>query len=504
MIRILSCSADTYITNKVINNSFRATDSNTGNAGTVDIFSLFNESTLPGSASSNIYEISRALIKFDLTPLRKLTGSILDITNPTFKCTLQMKDIYGGQPTPTNFKLILFPLSQTFDEGIGRDLYSFSDIDTSNFITASTLNGTSLWYVTGADAQGFLGSSNIDIIGSGTLNGSTVLLWTEQSFPQGNEDLSMDITQIVSATLSGLIPDCGFRLGFSGSQESDGRTKFVKRFASRHSTNTRITPRIYAQFDDSLLDDHDNFYFDASGSLFLSNAYRGINSNIVSGSALAAVTGLNSVILTLTSGSYSKIITGSQHKIGAAFVTGVYSASFAIPSNATASIVKEIVSAGSATFTEVWGSLDGTVGYHTGTLVVYGADKSTFSSFRSAVSISLLGMRNSYKAAEKIRFRVYAVDDSNLRISRKFLDRDSLIFRDSYYQVRDAYSGDVVIPFDTTTYSTRMSTDSSGMYFDLYMDCLPAGRAYQFDIFVNDRGISNIYKMTGNIFRVDP
>ena len=43
MQRILTASKDTYITNKIINNSFRATDSNAGSAGTLDLFKLYNE-----------------------------------------------------------------------------------------------------------------------------------------------------------------------------------------------------------------------------------------------------------------------------------------------------------------------------------------------------------------------------------------------------------------------------------------------------------------------------
>ena len=46
MQRILSASKDCYITNKIINNRFRATDANVGQAGTLDLFKLYNESTL--------------------------------------------------------------------------------------------------------------------------------------------------------------------------------------------------------------------------------------------------------------------------------------------------------------------------------------------------------------------------------------------------------------------------------------------------------------------------
>ena len=86
MYLILTSSKDTYITNKIIDGKFRATDANVGQAGTIDLFKLYDESTLSGEDAP--VEISRALIKFDIERLKSLTGSNLDITNSTFKCTL--------------------------------------------------------------------------------------------------------------------------------------------------------------------------------------------------------------------------------------------------------------------------------------------------------------------------------------------------------------------------------------------------------------------------------
>ena len=48
MYRILSASKDAYITNKIINQSFRATDANVGQAGTLDLFKLYDENKLSG------------------------------------------------------------------------------------------------------------------------------------------------------------------------------------------------------------------------------------------------------------------------------------------------------------------------------------------------------------------------------------------------------------------------------------------------------------------------
>ena len=44
MYLILTASSDTYITNKIIDNDYRAIDANVGRAGTIDIFKLYDES----------------------------------------------------------------------------------------------------------------------------------------------------------------------------------------------------------------------------------------------------------------------------------------------------------------------------------------------------------------------------------------------------------------------------------------------------------------------------
>lgn len=503
MYRILTASKDTYITDKIIGNKFRATDANAGYGGTLDIFKLYGESIISGT--DNAVELSRALIKFDLDPLRSLTGTILDTGHSSFRCVMRLTDIYGGQPTPTNFKLILFPLSRSFDEGIGVDVASFQDVGSANFFTSSmTTSAASIWYLSGANKQGYLGSSDIDIISSGTLSGTSanITLWKTQSFAEGDEDLAIDVTQIVSATIAGLIPDEGFRLSYSGTQESDQVTRFVKRFASRHVANTRIRPRIAVQYNDSLQDDHRNIFFDLTGTLFLNNQHRGQLSNLLSGSAASEISGDNCIILKLSSGSYTKYITGSQHKIGNQSITGMYSASFAI-SSFNSTLRNEIINAGSGTFEEIWESPDGSVGYHTGSLVIKSVARSTFANTPGRFLVNITNMRASYLFTEKVRFRVF-VSDLNTPIPASKLPREekSLIFRRMYYRVRDLHSNDAIIPFDYTTNSTLLSTDTDGMYFDLYMDAFDKGRVYTVDFLIKDMGSDLVYKELG-AFRID-
>lgn len=487
MFKSLRANKDCYITDRVVNSNIRATDSNVGQAGTLDLFKLYDESFLSGVTLP--IELSRVLIRFDYNPLRALTASVLDITHPSFQCTLRMFDVVGGQTIPSNFKLILHPLSQSFDEGVGRDVASFSDIDATNFITASISNGSAiLWNASGANHPGLLGASNIDIVSSGNIgNGSGIInLFVTQSFSDGTEHLEMNVTQLVSATLANQLPDHGFRLAFSGTHESDTRSLFVKRFASRHATNQKIVPRIDVRFNDSVRDNHTNFTFDATGTLFMNNSVRGVLRNIVSGAAATQIVGANSVRVRLVSGTFSGTFSGSQHTYGIIAASGVYSATFAIAS-VNALLKDEIINAGSATFSEIWESPDGTVGYFTGTLSMFSTTRTSFKNVNRGLSVSLLGIRNQHDTTEKLRVRAFIIDnDESLKVARTSFERKGKTFDIIHYRVRDAYSNEIIVPFDETYGSTLLSSDSDGMYFDMHVDAFPYGYVYAIDLLIKD------------------
>ena len=73
MFRILKAIKDTYITNKISRNNFRVTDANVGRAGTLDLFKLYAESVSGSDLTPT--ELSRLLIKFDLSPLQSMVSN---------------------------------------------------------------------------------------------------------------------------------------------------------------------------------------------------------------------------------------------------------------------------------------------------------------------------------------------------------------------------------------------------------------------------------------------
>jgi hypothetical protein len=511
MIIVCTASADTYITDKIISGQFRATDANVGRAGTLDLFRLYNETALTGVTNQN--EISRILIKFDLQPLYDLTGTILNINSSNFKAYLQLFDIASGNATPANFNVIAFPLSQSFDEGVGRDVSVFNDLDRANFITASYANGTNtVWFASGANSGGLLNSNNIDFITSGNLGSGVVNLFVNQNFVKGTEDLSMDITTIVSATMAGKIPDKGIRLSFSGTEETDAKTRFVKRFASRHAANSLIRPRLLVRFNDRIQDDSADFNFDSSGSVFLETFQNNSPANIVSGSSLTAVTGANCLLFNLVTGSFSFTVTGSQHTAGTGggAVTGLYSASFAIASiNSTTvfgseTLAKFIAASGSVKFDAYWKSLDGTFGYHTGSLTLRRPVRaqSNFTTRRPLLRVTNANVY--YHQNDTVRFRVFGVDleqQFNTPVKRP-IKLTSIIYDKVYYQVIDRVSKKVILDYDDKNDSTRLSIDGQGMFFDFKMQALPAERSYGFRFYIIERGNTYISSEDDTFFEV--
>jgi len=495
MHRVLSASHDTYITDKIIRGTgFRATDANVGQSGTLDLFKLYGEA--PGSPSDAI-ELTRALVKFNMHPLRTMVreGDV-DLNN--IKAELVLSDIYGGQTTPSNFKLISFPLAQKFQEGIGRDVVNYNDLGTSNFLTASYTNGIfNLWNIPGGMKSGSLGDNNIDIIVSGSLQGpngtQTLNLSSEQMFNTGEENLILDVTNAVSGVISNQIDDHGFLIAFSGSYEKDAKTYFVKRFASKNSSREDLRPKIVVKYDDSINDNHENFIFDVSGSVFLNNYHRGTLANIISGTSATEITGHNCLKLKLIFGSYSQFVTASQYSVGSVFKTGIYSASFAV-SRYDNNFFNYLKNTTSASLDAIWCSgtdnfpdNNSSVAYLSSSLQIKTPFRTSFDGSQKRLLVRMKNLRPHYRKEDKVKLRVFIEDrDRQIVFKKRPLVTRSQVFENMHFQVRDSQSKRIMIPFDVVNNSTKLSSDSDGMFFNFFMDSLPSGRNYNFEFLIRD------------------
>lgn len=511
MYRVLKALKDTYITDKVTK-STRRTSANVGKAATIDLFKLYGVTQTSGSPNN---ELSRGLIKFDLTDLRNdVANGLIDTSSPTFQVRLKLVDVYGGQPNPTNFTLKINPLSQSFDEGLGKDVVFFQDTDVANFLTASYVNGASnVWFASGANAKGVLGAANLDIIETGNLHDGFGVsnLFVTQSFSSGTENLDVDITRIVSATLAGLIPDHGFRIAFQDSEENDLQTRFVKRFGSSEASDPYVHPTLVFGYDDSVISNESNFTFDSPNTLFLYNYVHGNLSNVVSGTSLTPVTGPNSVLLKLVTrvsggtgfSDFITYVTASQHTIGSAAVTGVYKATFTLASGQPQFQTK-LRQSGSISFDQVWGSFDETVSYYSGSLTVKPPATSTGPTNPKRYYVNVTNVATEYADTDVARLKVFFFDFSTpaIKLTNIPLETPSVSIQNAFYSVRDVITNTVVIPFDSTLGSTKLSGDSQTMFFDLWMSSLIPGRAYVVDIMVVEGGQTQIYRDVCPAFRV--
>jgi hypothetical protein len=479
MYIIATASADTYITNKIVD-GLRVEDSNVGRAGTLDLFKLYDE-TLSGSTGGHT-ELSRILLKFDTTTVQNLASSSFNVNSNDFKAKVRLQSIQSNLPVPRNFTVSMFPLAREFTEGDGRDVSGFTDIDSANYLSPK-LGET--WYISGAYQSGSLGDSNIDYYESGDLGSGIVSLESKQNFYDGTEDLLIDVTKIVSATISNVLPNYGFLMAFTSSQEQDQTTRFVKRFASRHVRNEILRPRLEIYDNTYTVDSHSIAMFDVAGAIYLKNITANGIENLLSSSL--AITGSDCLIMRLTTGSYINDIQASQ------ISNGIYKAEYFISAQdssiitGTITLSDCIAATGSITFNESWMSLDNTVTFSSGSLKFSMPTRTSTGDITRRLIVKTTNAKSKYAKNTTYRMKSFAYDpDYEVSVS-KFSKPINNVITTVFYQIRDD-EGHIIIPFEKDNNATRLSSDENGMYFDMHTHGFPTGKLLTIDYFVNDRG----------------
>ena len=182
---------------------------------------------------------TRVLVQFDIT---ELSSSLVknEITNPQY--FLRLYEAEGNRNLSSTYDLLAHPISQSWDEGIGK----FGD-------TPRTTDGCSWKYRFNRRGDTFISWSNND--GTEALGASVVSeYYATQSFSYRTPDVEMNISPIVNFWLGQpAIGNNGLLLRFSGSQEtettgSDRKYGELKFFSSQ--TNTIFSPKLEVRWDD--------------------------------------------------------------------------------------------------------------------------------------------------------------------------------------------------------------------------------------------------------------
>ena len=434
----------------------------------------------------NIKEFSKILLHFNYDKIKKH----FDISHSqNFSANLRLFDISTGQVRPKNFTISTFPLSKSFDEGVGRDIYSFGQKGWANFITSSRNDNTlsyDSWSISGLRSKGSRGDLNIDIItGSNNKDYSN-----SQLFALGDEDLSIDITNFVSESLSNQLNNNGLVIEFSNDIHQNSNTYFVKRFGSRHLKNKFLSPRIDFSFDDSFTKPDNIIYTNTSTRVFLENRQGNFYKNLFYTGSNILDASKNQLSASLCYQNFTSSIyaTQSLNALGQQ-KSGSYYVDFNL----------DMFSQPLHDHLKTSGSLEADIKWYVvvddnnslNTLIKNSKIKiSTGSNLQQNEKLIVSDIRFNFNKPgtkdEKL-FLVSFVDTiANLDAIKIPFRRKGENLGEVHYSVIDVATNKELIPFETVKKGTKMSYEDGDYYFTLYRSSLFKDRQVKFKFYLKD------------------
>jgi hypothetical protein len=118
--------------------------------------------------------------------------------------------------------------------------------------------------------------------------------------------------------------------------------------------------------------------------------------------------------------------------------------------------------------------------------------------------INVTNVSEEYTSTDTARFRLFIFDQSNpiMKLTKTPIESTSAVLDFVHFSIRDVMSNVIIIPFDRTYNSTKLSSDNLGMYFDVWMSSLIDGRSYAIDVLLVEGSKETIYRNAGPPFRV--
>ncbi len=491
-IKRYKANADTTIVNAFQPNlETRGTGANAGLADVMEVFSIY------GRETTSSQELSRILVKFPISDITTdRTNGILPASgNVSFY--LRLFDAENSKTIPTNYTLMVYPVSRPWEEGIGLDLEGYKDQVDGN---------------TGANWISCSKGIPWDLVGGDYITSSGTPAYS-QTFVTGLEDMKIDISDLVEKWIAGTYDNNGVGIQLTASQEAyfsgstatndypgasgsvlfrnDGATTsyYTKRFFARDSQFFYKRPVIEAKWDDRVLDDRGEFFYSSSlapaaenlNTLYLYNYIRGRLRDI------PAIGTTGSILVSLYSGSTTP--TGSKlvlyddetYATGGRVSTGIYSCSVAITAAATPL----------ETIFDVWHKSG--VEYFTGSVTpveVRGSEVVTEPTYY----MNITNLKDKYRSNETARFNLYVRKKnwSPTIYTVANANPENLTIHSASYRVYRLLDGLEAVPYGTgSNLSTVLSHDISGNYFDFNMSLLEPGYAYGFKFAFYDYGVSS-------------
>ena len=223
-----------------ITNAFKSDLTNRGiqaNMGASDILEIFS---IYGAASENSLENSRIIIEFPIQEIKDAaTAGIIPANSNDRKFKLKLFNAEHSTTTPENFSVSVHPLQKSWNEGTGLDMEQYTDLESSNWISASFNDP---WASPGGDFD-----TSVD---------------HSLSFDSGLENLNVDVSDTIEEWLQWLDDNAtgrrpyGFMIKLSDSNEDGSLLKsyYTKRFFAKNTQFFFKRPVLEVQFDDSTQD----------------------------------------------------------------------------------------------------------------------------------------------------------------------------------------------------------------------------------------------------------
>jgi hypothetical protein len=450
-----TASIDTTITDAYkLNLITRATGSNLGSSNSLEIFSIY------GQSSKTSLEKSRILIKFPTDKIISDRASTKLPPSGNVNFILKMYNAEHPFTLPDKYYLKIAPVSQSWTEGYGLDMEGYTDPGANNggyganWVYADT---DMIWQQSG---------------------GTTSSLYNHTFYvDSGEEDLSVDITDMVEAWVTGSINNNGILIKLADIYE-DGtqqRSFYTKKFFARSTGYFYKVPTIEAQWDSSVSDDRNDFYASSSlltseentHNLYFYNFFKGTYRNIPGNPSLSVkfyldinkINQIAPVSLTITNPN-----------------TGIYKASVCL--DTTSSVVYDYWVNSAST---------GTV-YYSSSFDVNTVEPLDYRDTPDYI-INITNLKAKYLQKENVTFRIYSREKNwspNVyNVSSK--DIENKIIDNLYYKIYRVQDRMTIIDYSITGIPfTKLSQDLNGSYFTFDMSILEADSAYAIKFAIYD------------------
>ena len=494
MIRNYTASADNTIVNTFKENlNTRATGSNAGRADILEVYSVY------GRQTTSSQELSRVLVKFPIDQIASDRTSGKLPASGSVNFYLNLYDAETSKTVPNNMRLVVNPLFNDWQEGVGLDLEGYRDLtkgsEGSNWMSAPA---TASWN---------------SVSGGGDFLSSSADYRAEQLFTNGFENLNLDITPMVERWIRGAdgggVANYGMGIKLTSSQEAkgfgknvkasqdqptqnipDGATKsyYTKRFFARGTQYFFKKPLIQAKWDSTRRDHRGQFFISSSlasteniNDIYFYNYVRGRLKTIPSSDALTVSIYSSSageptstrLRIKDSSNNYADSITATQIE------TGVYKARLQVVENLSV-------------LNDVW-SL-GTTQIHTGTINSVSLGTAVHAR-EPTYYINITNLQNSYAQDQTARFNVYIREKNwNPTIYAKAVaSAPTITIPTASYRVLRIFDNLEVVSHDTGSglLATGLSYDVSGNYFDFDMKLLQPDYEYGFKVAFYDEELSS-------------